>query len=75
MNGVKKHICKVKITQLGHDLPISVNDKSDFVISQGFYFDETSHMRSLAKIKPSRKFPNLQYQQVSIKEKKDNIFG
>ena len=30
-------------------------------ISLGFYFHETSHMRSFAKIRPSREFPNLQY--------------
>ena len=30
-----------------------------FAISRGFYFCETPHPRSLAKIKPSRKFPNL----------------
>ena len=35
--------------------------QSDFAISRGFYFHETSHMRSFAKIKSSRKFPNLQY--------------
>ena len=37
--------------------------QSDFAISRGFYFHETSHMHmwSFAKIKPSRKFPNLQY--------------
>ena len=35
---------------LGHDLPTS-----DFAISRGFYFHETSH-RSFAKIKHSRKF-------------------
>ena len=34
--------------------------KSYLGISQGFYFQETSHMRSFAKIKPSQKFPNLQ---------------
>ena len=31
------------------------------MISGGLYFHETSHMQSFAKIKPSRKFPNLQY--------------
>ena len=35
--------------------------QSDFAISRGFYFHETSHMRSFAKIKPSQKFPNYQY--------------
>ena len=32
---------------------------SDFAISRGFTFRETSHMRSFATTKPSRKFPNL----------------
>ena len=35
--------------------------QSDFAISRGFYFHETSHMRSFEKINSSRKFPNLQY--------------
>ena len=26
-NSVKRHICDVKISQLGHDLPISVNKR------------------------------------------------
>ena len=29
-------------------------------ISRGFYFHEILHVRSFAKIKPSRKLPNLQ---------------
>ena len=45
---------------LWHDLSSSVNGSHD-VISRGFYFHKTSHMRSFAKIKPSLKFPNLQY--------------
>ena len=32
-----------------------------FANSWGFYFHETPHMRRFAKIKPMRKFPNLQY--------------
>ena len=58
-NSVKRHICEVKISWLRHDLPISVND-SDLFILRGFSFHETSHMHSFAKIKPSRKIPNLQ---------------
>ena len=42
------------------DLPISINDRSDLAISRGFYFHETSHMRSFSKIKSSRKFLKLQ---------------
>ena len=39
---------------------ISIGE-SNFAIFRGFHFHETSQMRSFAKIKPSRKFPNLQY--------------
>ena len=53
--NVKRHICQVKNSQQGHDLPLSVNDR---VISQGLYFHETSHM--FVKIKPLRNFSNLQ---------------
>ena len=48
-------------TNIRHVLPISVKQLSDFVISRGIYYRATSHMRSFAKIKPSRKIPNLQY--------------
>ena len=51
----KRHICDVRNSRQRHNLPISVNDR---VI--GFYFHETSDMRSFAKIKHSLKFPNLQ---------------
>ena len=60
-NSVKRHICHVKYSRLWHDLTTSVKDKRVFVISRGFYFRETPHPRSFAKIKPSRNFPNLQY--------------
>ena len=53
-NSVKIHICTTKKSRLGHDLPISVNDR---LILEGFYFHEISHMGNFAKIKPSRKFP------------------
>ena len=66
-NSVKRHICDVKIMRFGHDLLISVND-SDFTITRGFYFHVTSHMRSLAKIKHSQNFPNLQYTAVIQKD-------
>ena len=42
-----------------------VNDR---VISREFYFRETPHARSFAKIKPLRKFPNLQYSSGTIQE-------
>ena len=58
--SVKSHICGVKKSRQGHDLPISVNDRVISAFREDFIFHETSHMRSFAKIKPSRKFPNLQ---------------
>ena len=54
--SVKRYICGVKNLRLGHDLPISVNDR---VISP--FHEESMHMRSFAIVKPSRIFPNLQY--------------
>ena len=35
--------------------------QSDFAISRWGYFHKTSPLQSFAKIKPSQKFPNLQY--------------
>ena len=55
-NSFKKYIRDVKNSRLGHDLAVSTND-----ISRGFCFLDTSHMRSFAKIKPSRNFQNLKY--------------
>ena len=42
-NSVKIHVCNVKNSQLVHDLPTSVNGKSDFSILRGFLFWETTH--------------------------------
>ena len=41
-NSVKRHSCDAKNSRLVHDLPISVIDG---VISRGFYFQETLHMK------------------------------
>ena len=60
LNYISNYICNVKNSRLRQGLPISIND-SDFAISRGFYFHETSHLQSFMKIKSSRKFPNLQY--------------
>ena len=63
-NSIKSHICQVKISRLGHDSPISLNDR---VISRGFYFHETSHVRSFAKIKnPPENFRILKYLNLSL---------
>ena len=32
---------KFKNSHLGHDLPTSINDKTDFAISRGFYIHKT----------------------------------
>ena len=70
-NSVKRHICHIENSRLGHDLPASVKD-SDFAISQGVYFLHNFPSRNFAKIKPLRKFPNLQ-QYTSIKYKSNTI--
>ena len=56
-NSVKIHI---KISRPGHDLPTSVNERVKMPFHKGFFI-QTSPSRSFAKIKSSRKFPNLQY--------------
>ena len=57
ISDVKKIATKTRFTYIN-------KRQSDFAISREFYFHEISHMRSFAKIKPSRKFPNLQYQSI-----------
>ena len=63
-NRVKRHtcICDARKLWLGHDLPISVNDRviSHFSISQGFYFSRNFAYAKFHENKPSRKFLNLQ---------------
>ena len=47
--SIKRHICHVKKSRLGHDLPTSVNDRViNFTILRGFYFHETSHPRKIS---------------------------
>ena len=43
------------------DLPISIMDRVVLQFREGLIFYKTSHTRSFAKIKSSRKFPNLHY--------------
>ena len=62
-NGVKRHICDVKYSQQRHDLPISVNNRVITPFREGFIFTK---LRSFAKIKPLRKFPDLQYSRTSM---------
>ena len=47
-NSIKRHICHIKNSQLGHDLPTSVND-SAFSILRGFYFQESLHLQCFTK--------------------------
>ena len=58
-NSIKRHICDVKTSRLGHDIPISVNDRVILTFREGFNF--TKLRMCFAKIKSSRKFQNLQY--------------
>ena len=55
-NSVKTHICDVENSRQWRDLPLSENDRVISSIRGIFYFHETSHMRSFAKIRPSRNF-------------------
>ena len=48
-NSNKRHVCNVKNSLLGHDLPTSVND-SDFAISRGFTFTKLLEIKTLTKI-------------------------
>ena len=54
-NSVKIHICDAKIATRTCFTYISKR-QSDFGISRGFYFHETSHRRSFAKINPRKNF-------------------
>ena len=71
-NSVKRHICDVKKSPLWHDLSLSVNDRMISPFREYFIFQETSHMRSFAKIKPLRKFPNQQY---TVESRKLEVLG
>ena len=54
----KRHTSDVKNPRLRQDLPISIKDRVILPFREGFIF--TKLVRSFAKIKSSRKFPNLQ---------------
>ena len=68
---VKRHNYELKIknSRLGLVLPLSVDGRVILPFLEGFIFTKLriyakfreNNMRSFAKIKPSRKFPNLQY--------------
>ena len=45
IRGIKRHICDVGNSRLGHDLHHTSENDSDFAISRGFYFRETSQFR------------------------------
>ena len=37
-NSIKRHICNIKNSRLGHDIPISVNDRVILPFHEGFNF-------------------------------------
>ena len=52
--SIKRRICHVKNLRLGHDLPLSVNDRVISPFFNGFIFVKLRIiMRSFTKIKPS----------------------
>ena len=64
MNNVKRHVCcNVKNLQLEHDLSTSVIGRVISPFCKGFIFAKLSQ-----KIKPLRKFLNLQYSKNSRKD-------
>ena len=56
-NSVKRHICDVRNSRLGHSLPLSVNGRVISPFREDFIFTK---LRKFRENKPSRKFPNLQ---------------
>ena len=66
-NSLKRHICDVKSSQLGHDIPISVNNRVILPFSKGFIFMklhicEVSRNKTLARIiKFTVYFPCLRF--------------
>ena len=56
-NSVKSHICGIKNALLGHDLPISVNDRVISPFWEEFIFTKL-RICEVSQNKPSRKFPN-----------------
>ena len=63
----------IKIARLGHGLPISEND-SRFSISRGFYFRETSHLRSFEKINPRQNFRIYSSSQEKLDQTESAVF-
>ena len=59
-NSVKKTYFGRKQVMLKARFTYISKRQNDFLISRGFYFRETSQLRSFTKIKPSLKFLNLQ---------------
>ena len=49
-NSIKRHICDVRNSRLGHDIRISVNNRVILPFREGFNFTKL-RMRSFAKIK------------------------
>ena len=58
-NSVKRHICDVKNSRLGYDLPTPVNVRMILPFREGFIFTKLS-ICEVSRKKNSRKYPNLQ---------------
>ena len=41
-NSIKRHICDINISRLGHDLIISVNDRVNSLFCEGLIFTKLS---------------------------------
>ena len=60
-NSVKRHICDVKNSRLRRELHKPVNDRVISSFREDFIFTELHICEVSRKMKPSRKFQNLQY--------------
>ena len=57
--SVKRHICNVKNLQLGHDLPLSVNDILISPFHKDFIFTKHGLCEDSQKLNLAKKNPNL----------------
>ena len=55
-NSIKRHICDAKKSQLGHGLPISVNDRMGSPFFEGFLFTK---LRLYAKFPENKTLANI----------------
>ena len=57
-NNVKRHICDVKYSQLGHNLTISINDRVISPLHGGFVFTKLRICEVSRKLNPRENFRN-----------------